>query len=181
VAGALVDTWLPIHDRTESQVWQRIRASGVPYHPAAGDQVAELRGRSQPSQRARSTRSPASSIRATGISHGRCDTATRSCAASMSSGSSAAPGRWPTRCRQQRRGGQRPNSHHDPMQSFRSEGRLRYNPPVPTGYEVVRVLTTTRGRLCPNPVASGEPVVQGVAPTRYRACDCPQSPDHSVS
>ncbi|MEU0509288.1 phosphoadenosine phosphosulfate reductase family protein [Amycolatopsis sp. NPDC006125] len=29
-----VDTWLPIHDWTESQVWQRIRASGVPYHPA---------------------------------------------------------------------------------------------------------------------------------------------------
>ena len=29
-----VDTWLPIHDWTESQVWQRIHASGVPYHPA---------------------------------------------------------------------------------------------------------------------------------------------------
>lgn len=29
-----VDTWLPIHDWTEAQVWQCIRASGVPYHPA---------------------------------------------------------------------------------------------------------------------------------------------------
>jgi 3'-phosphoadenosine 5'-phosphosulfate sulfotransferase (PAPS reductase)/FAD synthetase len=29
-----IDTWLPIHDWTETQVWQRIRSSGVPYHPA---------------------------------------------------------------------------------------------------------------------------------------------------
>jgi 3'-phosphoadenosine 5'-phosphosulfate sulfotransferase (PAPS reductase)/FAD synthetase len=29
-----VDTWLPIHDWTEAQVWERIRASGVPHHPA---------------------------------------------------------------------------------------------------------------------------------------------------
>jgi 3'-phosphoadenosine 5'-phosphosulfate sulfotransferase (PAPS reductase)/FAD synthetase len=29
-----VDTWLPIRDWTEEQVWQRIHASGVPYHPA---------------------------------------------------------------------------------------------------------------------------------------------------
>ena len=29
-----VDTWLPIHGWTASQVWQRVRASGVPHHPA---------------------------------------------------------------------------------------------------------------------------------------------------
>jgi 3'-phosphoadenosine 5'-phosphosulfate sulfotransferase (PAPS reductase)/FAD synthetase len=29
-----VDTWLPIHDWTEPQVWDRIKASGVPYHRA---------------------------------------------------------------------------------------------------------------------------------------------------
>lgn len=34
MAGAPSDTWLPIHDWTERQVWQRIHASGVPYHPA---------------------------------------------------------------------------------------------------------------------------------------------------
>ncbi len=27
-------TWLPIHDWTAAQVWERIRASGVPHHPA---------------------------------------------------------------------------------------------------------------------------------------------------
>ncbi|WP_369973611.1 phosphoadenosine phosphosulfate reductase family protein [Prauserella sp. PE36] len=27
-------TWLPIHEWTETEVWQHIRASGVPYHPA---------------------------------------------------------------------------------------------------------------------------------------------------
>ncbi|MFI0454262.1 site-specific integrase [Actinomadura sp. 6N118] len=31
----------------------------------------------------------------------------------------------------QRRRGQRPNAHHHPLQPFRPEGRLRYNPPVP--------------------------------------------------
>lgn len=30
----IVDTWLPIHDWTEHQVWQCIHASGVPWHPA---------------------------------------------------------------------------------------------------------------------------------------------------
>jgi 3'-phosphoadenosine 5'-phosphosulfate sulfotransferase (PAPS reductase)/FAD synthetase len=30
----VVDVWLPIHDWTIPQVWQRIRASGVPHHPA---------------------------------------------------------------------------------------------------------------------------------------------------
>jgi 3'-phosphoadenosine 5'-phosphosulfate sulfotransferase (PAPS reductase)/FAD synthetase len=30
----LVDTWLPLHDWTVQQVWQRIRASGVRHHPA---------------------------------------------------------------------------------------------------------------------------------------------------
>ena len=29
-----VDTWLPIHAWTVPQVWDRIRASGVPHHPA---------------------------------------------------------------------------------------------------------------------------------------------------
>jgi 3'-phosphoadenosine 5'-phosphosulfate sulfotransferase (PAPS reductase)/FAD synthetase len=29
-----VDTWLPIHDWTEEQVWRCIQASGVPHHPA---------------------------------------------------------------------------------------------------------------------------------------------------
>ncbi|MGW7531765.1 phosphoadenosine phosphosulfate reductase domain-containing protein [Amycolatopsis sp. NPDC054798] len=29
-----VSTWLPIHEWTETEVWQHIRASGVPYHPA---------------------------------------------------------------------------------------------------------------------------------------------------
>jgi 3'-phosphoadenosine 5'-phosphosulfate sulfotransferase (PAPS reductase)/FAD synthetase len=29
-----VDTWLPIFDMTEDQVWDTIQASGVPYHPA---------------------------------------------------------------------------------------------------------------------------------------------------
>jgi 3'-phosphoadenosine 5'-phosphosulfate sulfotransferase (PAPS reductase)/FAD synthetase len=29
-----VDDWLPIHDWSVEQVWQRIRASGVPYHRA---------------------------------------------------------------------------------------------------------------------------------------------------
>ena len=30
----VVDTWLPIHDWTTQEVWQRIRASGVRHHPA---------------------------------------------------------------------------------------------------------------------------------------------------
>jgi 3'-phosphoadenosine 5'-phosphosulfate sulfotransferase (PAPS reductase)/FAD synthetase len=30
----LVDLWLPIHSWSTSQVWQRIRASGVRHHPA---------------------------------------------------------------------------------------------------------------------------------------------------
>src|SRR5205823_14965590 len=30
----VVDVWLPIHSWTTAQVWQRIRASGVRYHPA---------------------------------------------------------------------------------------------------------------------------------------------------
>lgn len=30
----LVDTWLPIHDWTEEQVWARIRAEGTRHHPA---------------------------------------------------------------------------------------------------------------------------------------------------
>jgi 3'-phosphoadenosine 5'-phosphosulfate sulfotransferase (PAPS reductase)/FAD synthetase len=29
-----VDDWLPLHAWTKEQVWQRIRASGVPHHPA---------------------------------------------------------------------------------------------------------------------------------------------------
>jgi phosphoadenosine phosphosulfate reductase family protein len=29
-----VDTWLPLHDWTEAQVWSRIRVSGVRHHPA---------------------------------------------------------------------------------------------------------------------------------------------------
>ena len=29
-----VDRWLPIHDWSTEQVWERIRASGVPHHPA---------------------------------------------------------------------------------------------------------------------------------------------------
>ncbi|OZM70755.1 hypothetical protein CFN78_24135 [Amycolatopsis antarctica] len=29
-----VCTWLPIHEWAETEVWQHIRASGVPYHPA---------------------------------------------------------------------------------------------------------------------------------------------------
>ena len=37
-----VDTWLPIHDWTESQVWQRIHASGVPYHPAYDEGMSRL-------------------------------------------------------------------------------------------------------------------------------------------
>jgi 3'-phosphoadenosine 5'-phosphosulfate sulfotransferase (PAPS reductase)/FAD synthetase len=32
--STIVDDWLPIHDWTERQVWDDIRASGVPYHPA---------------------------------------------------------------------------------------------------------------------------------------------------
>lgn len=32
---------------------------------------------------------------------------------------------------QERRGGRRPNAHHNPLEPFRKEGRLRYNPPVP--------------------------------------------------
>lgn len=30
----LVDTWLPIHDWSEGQVWDRIRGQDLPYHPA---------------------------------------------------------------------------------------------------------------------------------------------------
>lgn len=30
----IVDDWLPIRDMTEAQVWQSIKASGVPHHPA---------------------------------------------------------------------------------------------------------------------------------------------------
>ena len=30
----VVDVWLPIHDWSEAQVWARIKASGVPHHPA---------------------------------------------------------------------------------------------------------------------------------------------------
>lgn len=32
---------------------------------------------------------------------------------------------------QNRRGGRRSNAHHNPLEPFRREGRLRYNPPVP--------------------------------------------------
>ncbi|MFF5210529.1 tyrosine-type recombinase/integrase [Streptosporangium sp. NPDC000396] len=32
---------------------------------------------------------------------------------------------------QDRRGRRRPNAHHNPLEPFRPEGRLRYNPPVP--------------------------------------------------
>ncbi|MCX4459992.1 hypothetical protein OG585_45600 [Streptomyces sp. NBC_01340] len=32
---------------------------------------------------------------------------------------------------QERRGGRRPNAHHNPLEPFRPEGRLRYNPPLP--------------------------------------------------
>lgn len=38
----IVDTWLPIHDWTETQVWQRIRQSGVPYHPAYDQGMTRL-------------------------------------------------------------------------------------------------------------------------------------------
>lgn len=38
----MVDTWLPIHDWTETQVWQRIRESGVPYHPAYDQGMGRL-------------------------------------------------------------------------------------------------------------------------------------------
>ncbi len=31
-----VDQWLPIHGWTEAQVWERVRASGLPVHPAYG-------------------------------------------------------------------------------------------------------------------------------------------------
>ncbi|SEP50605.1 phosphoadenosine phosphosulfate reductase family protein [Amycolatopsis saalfeldensis] len=37
-----IDTWLPIHDWTEEQVWQCIRASGVPYHPAYDQGMTRL-------------------------------------------------------------------------------------------------------------------------------------------
>jgi 3'-phosphoadenosine 5'-phosphosulfate sulfotransferase (PAPS reductase)/FAD synthetase len=37
-----VDTWLPVHDWTEDQVWQRIRTSGVPYHPAYDQGMSRL-------------------------------------------------------------------------------------------------------------------------------------------
>jgi integrase/recombinase XerD len=32
---------------------------------------------------------------------------------------------------QERRGGRRPNTYHSPLEPFRPEGRLRYNPPIP--------------------------------------------------
>ncbi|WP_367838120.1 tyrosine-type recombinase/integrase [Streptomyces rochei] len=32
---------------------------------------------------------------------------------------------------QERRGTRRPNAHHNPLEPFRPEGRLRYNPPLP--------------------------------------------------
>lgn len=35
-------TWLPIHDWTAEQVWQRIRESGVPYHPAYDEGMTRL-------------------------------------------------------------------------------------------------------------------------------------------
>ncbi|WP_246370320.1 phosphoadenosine phosphosulfate reductase domain-containing protein [Amycolatopsis echigonensis] len=38
----IVDTWLPIHDWTEDQVWQRIHQSGVPYHPAYDQGMTRL-------------------------------------------------------------------------------------------------------------------------------------------
>lgn len=34
--------WLPIHDWTDAQVWDRIRASGVPYHPAYDQGMTRL-------------------------------------------------------------------------------------------------------------------------------------------
>jgi 3'-phosphoadenosine 5'-phosphosulfate sulfotransferase (PAPS reductase)/FAD synthetase len=30
----IVDTWLPVHDLTERQVWDTIRSQSLPYHPA---------------------------------------------------------------------------------------------------------------------------------------------------
>lgn len=38
----IVDTWLPIHDWTEAEVWKRIRESGVPYHPAYDQGMSRL-------------------------------------------------------------------------------------------------------------------------------------------
>lgn len=38
----IVDTWLPVHDWTEAQVWQRIRVSGVPYHSAYDQGMTRL-------------------------------------------------------------------------------------------------------------------------------------------
>jgi 3'-phosphoadenosine 5'-phosphosulfate sulfotransferase (PAPS reductase)/FAD synthetase len=38
----IVHTWLPIHDWTTDRVWQRIRQSGVPYHPAYDQGMSRL-------------------------------------------------------------------------------------------------------------------------------------------
>lgn len=38
----VVTTWLPIHDWAERQVWQRIRESGVRYHPAYDQGMTRL-------------------------------------------------------------------------------------------------------------------------------------------
>lgn len=38
----IVDTWLPIHEWTETEVWQRIHASGVPYHRAYDEGMTRL-------------------------------------------------------------------------------------------------------------------------------------------
>jgi 3'-phosphoadenosine 5'-phosphosulfate sulfotransferase (PAPS reductase)/FAD synthetase len=37
-----VDVWLPIHDWTEAQVWERIRSTGIPYHPAYDSGMSRL-------------------------------------------------------------------------------------------------------------------------------------------
>lgn len=38
----VIRRWLPIHDWTEQQVWGRIEASGVPYHPAYDQGMTRL-------------------------------------------------------------------------------------------------------------------------------------------
>ena len=37
-----VDEWLPLHGWTEEEVWERIRASGVPHHPAYDQGMSRL-------------------------------------------------------------------------------------------------------------------------------------------
>ena len=96
-----------------------------------GARTATRLGRRRRRRPGRSTWSRASGTWTTGTGRARCGTATRSCAASTSIWIELGEGPLVNPVALQRARGGRPNAHHNPMQPFRPEGRIRYNPKLP--------------------------------------------------